>query len=69
MPYPRDLLGHGPTPPNPAWPGGARVALQVVLNFEEGGERCLLHGDGESEAFLSEIPGAEPWAGRRHWNM
>ncbi|MEM9762898.1 MAG: allantoinase PuuE [Pseudomonadota bacterium] len=69
MPYPRDLLGHGATPPDPAWPGGARVALQVVLNFEEGGERCLLHGDGESEAFLSEIPGAEPWAGRRHWNM
>ncbi|MEM7496704.1 MAG: allantoinase PuuE [Pseudomonadota bacterium] len=69
MPYPRDLLGHGPTPPDPAWPGGARLALQVVLNFEEGGERCLLHGDGESEAFLSEMPGATPLHGQRHWNM
>ncbi|MEM8622289.1 MAG: allantoinase PuuE [Pseudomonadota bacterium] len=69
MPYPRDLFGHGQHPPDPAWPDGARIALQVVLNFEEGGERCLLHGDAESEAFLSEIPGAAPWPGKRHWNM
>ena len=67
--YPRDMTGHGPTPPDPRWPGGARVAVQIVLNYEEGGENCLLHGDAASEAFLSEISGAEPWPGERHWNM
>ena len=67
--YPRDMHGHGPTPPDPRWPGGARIAVQFVVNYEEGGERCLLHGDDESEAFLSEIPGAEAWPGMRHWNM
>ena len=67
--YPRDLHGHGPTPPDPRWPGGARIAVQIVLNYEEGGESCVLHGDPASEAFLSEIPGAEPWPGERHWNM
>jgi chitin deacetylase len=67
--YPRDLGGYGGDPPDPRWPGGAPVAVSLVLNFEEGGERCLLHGDGESEAFLSEIAGAEPWPGERHWNM
>ena len=68
-PYPRDMAGYGRNPPNPRWPGGARIAVQVVLNYEEGGERNVLHGDGESEAFLSEIVGAAPWPGRRHMNM
>ena len=67
--YPRDLLGHGPTPPDAGWPGGARVAVSLVLNYEEGGENCLLHGDAASEAFLSDIPGAQPWPGMRHHNM
>ncbi len=69
MRYPRDMLGYGPTPPDPQWPGGARIAVQFVLNYEEGGENCLLHGDAASEAFLSDIPGAAPWPGQRHWNM
>ncbi len=67
--YPRDLVGYGRTPPDPRWPGGARIAVQVVVNYEEGGENCILHGDAASEAFLSEIIGAEPWPGRRHPNM
>ncbi len=67
--YPRDLAGYGPTPPDPKWPGGARIAVQFVLNFEEGGENNILHGDDASEAFLSDIPGASPWPGQRHWNM
>lgn len=67
--YPRDLHGHGPTPPDPHWPGGARVAISLVLNYEEGGENCLLHGDAASEAFLSDIAGAQPWPGMRHANM
>jgi len=67
--YPRDLIGYGATPPDPKWPGGARIAVQIVLNYEEGGENNLLHGDPASEGFLSEIPGAQPWPGQRHWNM
>ncbi|WP_299677997.1 allantoinase PuuE [uncultured Roseobacter sp.] len=67
--YPRDFSGYGATPPDAAWPGGARIAVQFVLNYEEGGENCLLHGDATSEAFLSEIVGAQPWPGQRHWNM
>ncbi|MBM1555051.1 allantoinase PuuE [Sulfitobacter mediterraneus] len=67
--YPRDFRGHGATPPDAGWPDGARVAVQFVLNYEEGGENCLLHGDAASEAFLSEIVGAAPWPGQRHWNM
>ncbi|MEM8787735.1 MAG: allantoinase PuuE [Pseudomonadota bacterium] len=67
--YPRDLHGHGAAPPHPAWPGDARIAVQIVLNYEEGGENCLLHGDPASEAFLSEIVGAAAWPGQRHWNM
>ncbi len=63
------MLGHGPTPPDPRWPGGARIAVQFVLNYEEGGENCPLHGDPASEAFLSDIPAAQPWPGQRHWNM
>jgi chitin deacetylase len=67
--YPRDFAGHGATPPDPRWPGGARVAVSLVLNYEEGGENCILHGDPASEAFLSDIAGAAPWPGQRHWNM
>ncbi|UWQ19437.1 allantoinase PuuE [Jannaschia sp. M317] len=63
------MLGHGPTPPDAHWPGGARIALSLVLNYEEGGENNILHGDPASEAFLSEITGAQPWPGQRHWNM
>ncbi len=67
--YPRDMIGHGPLPPDPDWPGGARTAVQIVVNYEEGGENAILHGDPASEAFLSEIAGAAPWPGQRHWNM
>ncbi len=67
--YPRDLLGYGANPPDPKWPEDAHIAVQFVVNYEEGGESCLLHGDSHSEAFLSEIVGAEPWPEQRHWNM
>ena len=67
--YPRDLVGYGRTPPDPAWPSDAAIALQIVLNVEEGGENNILHGDAASEAFLSEIVGAAPWPGQRHMNM
>ncbi|MEM7088941.1 MAG: allantoinase PuuE [Pseudomonadota bacterium] len=67
--YPRDMIGYGANPPNPEWPGGARIAVQIVLNYEEGGENNILHGDAASEAFLSEVVGAVPWLGQRHWNM
>ena len=67
--YPRDLAGYGRTVPQAAWPGGARIAVQIVINYEEGGENCILHGDAASEAFLSEIVGAQPWPGQRHMNM
>jgi len=63
------MIGYGPRAPRVAWPGGARVAISLVLNYEEGGENCLLHGDGQSEAFLSDIAGAAQWPGQRHWNM
>ncbi len=67
--YPRDLVGYGEHPPHPHWPGDARVCLQFVINYEEGGENNILHGDAASEAFLSEIVGAQPWPGQRHMNM
>ncbi|SDD25524.1 allantoinase PuuE [Ruegeria marina] len=67
--YPRDMIGYGATPPKANWPGGARIAVQMVLNYEEGGENNILHGDAASEAFLSEIVGAAQWPGQRHWNM
>jgi putative urate catabolism protein len=67
--YPRDMIGYAGRPPDAAWPGGARLALQIVMNYEEGGENCILHGDAASEAFLSEIVGAQPLAGVRHINM
>jgi putative urate catabolism protein len=67
--YPRDLAGYGRNPPDPLWPGGARIALQFVINYEEGGERSILHGDATSEAFLSDVLGAPPWPGQRHMNV
>jgi putative urate catabolism protein len=67
--YPRDLIGYGRNPPNPRWPGHARVAVQFVVNYEEGGERSILHGDETSEAFLSDVLGAQPWAGQRHMSV
>lgn len=67
--YPRDMTGYGRDRPDPRWPGGARICVQFVVNYEEGGENNILHGDAASEAFLSEIPGAAPWPGERHWNM
>ncbi|MDX1606986.1 MAG: allantoinase PuuE [Candidatus Competibacterales bacterium] len=67
--YPRDLVGYGARPPHPHWPGDARVAVQFVINYEEGGENCILHGDTGSEAFLSEIVGAQSLAGVRHISM
>jgi putative urate catabolism protein len=68
-PYPRNVVGYGAHPPDPKWPGEARVAVQFVLNYEEGSENCILHGDSASEGFLSEIIGAQPYAGLRHMNM
>jgi OHCU decarboxylase len=67
--YPRDFTGHGATPPDAQWPGAAKIAVSLVLNYEEGGENNILHGDAASEAFLSDIAGAAPWPGQRHWNM
>jgi putative urate catabolism protein len=65
----RDFVGYGRTPPQANWPNGARIAVQIVLNYEEGAENSILHGDAASEAFLSEIVGAQPWPGQRHMNM
>lgn len=67
--YPRDLQGYGNKPPNVVWPDGARIAVQFVVNYEEGAENCVLHGDNASEAFLSEIVGAQAYEGQRHMNM
>ena len=67
--YPRDLVGYGANPPKADWPGGARIAVQFVLNYEEGGERNILHDDESSEAFLSDVLGAKPWPGQRHMNV
>ncbi len=69
MHYPRDLHGYGASPPDAQWPNGAKIAVQFVVNYEEGGENNILHGDAASEAFLSEIVGAAAWPGQRHWNM
>src|SRR6478736_8354901 len=62
--YPRDMIGYGPNPPDPRWPGGANIAVQFVLNYEEGGERNVLHGDAESETFLSDVIGAPAFSNR-----
>lgn len=63
------MRGYGGNPPDAKWPNGAVIAVQFVVNYEEGGENCILHGDEASEAFLSEIVGAAQWPGQRHWNM
>jgi len=67
--YPRDMNGYGAQPPKANWPGGAHVAVQFVLNYEEGGENCILHGDAASEAFLVDVLGSQPWPGQRHANV
>ena len=67
--YPRDLGGYGAEPRDPCWPGGARLAVNLVINYVEGGENCILHGDASSEAFLSEIVAARPYEGMRHLSM
>jgi putative urate catabolism protein len=67
--YPRDLCGYGQKIPDAAWPNDARLAVQFVINYEEGAENCVLHGDVSSEAFLSEMVGAEPIKNQRHMNM
>ena len=67
--YERDMIGYGKNVPKANWPNEAKIAVQFVINYEEGGENCILHGDGASEAFLSEIIGAAPWPNQRHWNM
>ena len=67
--YPRDMAGYGRSAPDPKWPEDAKIAVQFVINYEEGGENNILHGDAASEAFLSEIVGAAAWPGQRHMNM
>jgi putative urate catabolism protein len=67
--YPRDLIGYGAHPPHPQWPGSARIAVQFVLNYEEGAERAVMHGDEVSEYFLSEMVGTAPIPGMRHMSM
>lgn len=67
--YPRNLVGYGRHTPDPKWPGGAHVAVQFVINYEEGGESSILDGDPASESLLSEIVGAQPWPGQRNLNM
>ena len=67
--YPRDMRGYGRQPPAAEWPEGARTAIQFVVNYEEGSENCVLHGDEASEAFLSDIVGAAPVTGQRNMNM
>ena len=67
--YPRNILGYGQNPPHPQWPNNSRIAVQFVINYEEGAENCILHGDPASETFLSEIIGAPPFTDARHMSM
>src|SRR3954462_4024307 len=67
--YPRDMVGYGPALPDAHWPDRARICVQFVINYEEGGENCVLHGDAASEAFLSEIVGPQAGPGQRNMNM
>ncbi|KQQ27206.1 allantoinase [Methylobacterium sp. Leaf123] len=67
--YPRDLSGYGRTPPHPRWPNGARIAVQFVVNYEEGGENCILDGDAASEAYLTEVVPTLPCPGRRNLSV
>src|SRR5688572_4396969 len=69
VPYPRDLVGYGATPPDPRWPDGARLALQIVMNYEEGGESSILHGDEASEVYLQEVVGTTPVFGQRNLSV
>lgn len=66
--YPRDLVGYAGRPPDPRWPDDARIAVSLVLNYEEGGEQCILHGDAQSESVLADL-GAEPLPGARNLNV
>jgi hypothetical protein len=66
--YPRDMVGYGRDAPDPRWPNGAAVAVQIVLNYEEGGEYCVLHGDAHSESYLTEVVGTQPWPGERNFS-
>ena len=66
--YPRDLVGYGAKPPHPRWPQDARIAVSIVLNYEEGGENCVLHGDAASESVLTDV-GGEPVRGARNLNV
>jgi putative urate catabolism protein len=63
--YPRNMIGYADRPPTPTWPNGARLAIQFVVNYEEGGENCLLHGDAKSESYLTELVGTQPLQGAR----
>ena len=67
--YPRDMVGYGQNPPHAKWPGHARIALQFVINYEEGAENNILHGDAASESFLYEMVAAQPLPGVRHMSM
>ncbi len=67
--YPRDMIGYGAEPPHAQWPDEARIALQFVINYEEGAENAILHGDPSAEAFLSESIGAQPTLGMRNMNI
>src|ERR1700730_7300341 len=67
--YPRDLVGYAATPPQARWPNEARIAVQFVINYEEGGENAIFHGDAAAEAFLTEWIGAQPVPGMRNMNI
>src|SRR5262252_520693 len=67
--YPRDLIGYGSHPPDPCWPGQARIAVSLVLNYEEGGESCVLHGDAHSESVLTDLGASEALPGARNLNV
>jgi putative urate catabolism protein len=68
-PYPRDLVGYASQPPHPHWPGEARIAVSLVLNYEEGGEACVLHGDAHSESVLTDLGAVEALPGARNMNV
>src|SRR6202165_181682 len=68
-PYPRDLVGYASHPPNPHWPGEARIAVSMVLNYEEGGEACVLNGDADSESVLTDLGAVEALPGARNLNV
>src|SRR5438876_6606440 len=67
--YPSDLIGYGSRPPHPHWPDEARIAVSLVLNYEEGGEACLLHGDAHSESVLTDLGAVDALPGARNLNV